>query len=128
MRSISFWLVGEFTTHFRLYFSGDWDVDWGYDILTHGQMTGVDPYSLKGPPALTRGDCSPMVVERNIIFFWWSPTNGHPMYHGPFDQPHVVFRTKRFTQLQEQCVCSGSPNAPGQDLVQALMDFVKTIR
>ena len=23
------WLVGEFTTHFRIYFSGDWDVHWG---------------------------------------------------------------------------------------------------
>ena len=22
--------VGEFTTHFRTYFSGDWDVHWGY--------------------------------------------------------------------------------------------------
>ena len=53
--------VGEFTTHFRTYFSGDWDVHWGYDlgfdplgvrvwsvlvgiggsiwILTHGQMS-----------------------------------------------------------------------------------------
>ena len=29
---ISFWLVGEFTTHFRTYFSGDWDVHWGYDL------------------------------------------------------------------------------------------------
>ena len=28
---ISFWLVGEFTTHFRSYFSGDWD-HWGYDL------------------------------------------------------------------------------------------------
>ena len=24
--------VGEFTTHFRTYFSGDWDVHWGYDM------------------------------------------------------------------------------------------------
>ena len=23
--------VGEFTTHFRTYFSGDWDVHWGFD-------------------------------------------------------------------------------------------------
>ena len=35
---IPFWLVGEFTTHFRTYFSRDWDVYWGYGILTHGQM------------------------------------------------------------------------------------------
>ena len=27
---IPFWLVGEFTTHFRTCFSGDWDVHWGY--------------------------------------------------------------------------------------------------
>ena len=33
------WLwVGEFTTHFRTYFSGDWDVHWGYGILSHGHM------------------------------------------------------------------------------------------
>ena len=24
--------VGEFTTHFRAYFSGEWDVYWGYDL------------------------------------------------------------------------------------------------
>ena len=27
---IPFW--GRFTTHFRTYFSGDWDVHWGYDL------------------------------------------------------------------------------------------------
>ena len=30
--------VGEFTTYFRTYFSGDWDVHWGCGLLTHGQM------------------------------------------------------------------------------------------
>ena len=30
--------VGEFTTHFRTYFSVDWDVHWGYGILTHGHI------------------------------------------------------------------------------------------
>ena len=30
---IPFWGIGgEFTTHFRTYFSGDWDVHWGYDL------------------------------------------------------------------------------------------------
>ena len=29
--------VGEFTTHFRTYFSGDWNVHWGYGVLTHGR-------------------------------------------------------------------------------------------
>ena len=33
---IPFW--GRCTTHFRTYFSGDWDVYWGYGILTHGQL------------------------------------------------------------------------------------------
>ena len=32
---IPFW--GRCTTHF-VYFSGDWDVHWGYGILTHGHM------------------------------------------------------------------------------------------
>ena len=36
---IPFWLVGECTTRYRLYFSGDWDVHWGYGILTHGQIS-----------------------------------------------------------------------------------------
>ena len=30
--------VDEFTTHFRTYFSGDWDVHWGYGVLTDGRM------------------------------------------------------------------------------------------
>ena len=30
--------VGEFTTRFRTYFSGDWDVHWGRDF-------GFDPWS-----------------------------------------------------------------------------------
>ena len=29
---VPFWLVGEFTTHFRTHFSWDWDVHWGYDL------------------------------------------------------------------------------------------------
>ena len=33
---IPFW--GWCTTHFRTYFSGDWDVHWRYGILTHGHM------------------------------------------------------------------------------------------
>ena len=33
-KGIQFWLVGEFTTHFRTYFSGwiESDVYWGYDL------------------------------------------------------------------------------------------------
>ena len=30
--------VGEFTTHFGTYCSGDWDVHWGDGILTHGHI------------------------------------------------------------------------------------------
>ena len=34
--------VGEFTTHFRTCFSGDWDVHWGCDLdLTHGHIAGM---------------------------------------------------------------------------------------
>ena len=35
-----YWLVGEFTTHFRTYFSGDWDVKTGGTIwiLTQGHF------------------------------------------------------------------------------------------
>ena len=31
--------IGEFTTHFRTYFSGDRDVHWGYRTLTYGHMS-----------------------------------------------------------------------------------------
>ena len=30
--------VGEFTTRFRTYLNGDWDVHWGYGLLTHGPI------------------------------------------------------------------------------------------
>ena len=30
---VPFW--GRCTTHFKTYFSGDWDVHWGYGLLTH---------------------------------------------------------------------------------------------
>ena len=33
---IPFWLVGDYTTYFRTYFSGDWDVDWRHGLLSHG--------------------------------------------------------------------------------------------
>ena len=33
---VPFW--GRCTTHVRTYFSGDWDVHWGYGILPHGQV------------------------------------------------------------------------------------------
>ena len=57
--------VGEFTTHFRTYFSGDWDVDWGTIwILTHGHvlfgLTNAIPTSLSRPqfPATAMGSLS----------------------------------------------------------------------
>ena len=34
---VSHFGVGEFTTHVRTYFSGEWDVHW-YGALTHGHM------------------------------------------------------------------------------------------
>ena len=44
---IPFWLVGEFTTHFRTYFSGwiESDVHWGYGILD------FDPWPPEAGPA-----------------------------------------------------------------------------
>ena len=30
--------IGEFTAHVRTDFSGNWDVHWGYGVLTHGHM------------------------------------------------------------------------------------------
>ena len=47
---IPFWLVGEFTTHFSQHFTGDWDVHWGYGILTHGHIknTHFDDHLVRG--------------------------------------------------------------------------------
>ena len=39
--AILFWLVGEFTTQFRLCFGEDWDVHWVYGLLTHGHVLVV---------------------------------------------------------------------------------------
>ena len=39
-------LVGGCTTHFRTYFRGDWDVHWGYLILTQGHLNGKEVCSL----------------------------------------------------------------------------------
>ena len=49
---IPFWLVGEVTTNFRTYFSWDWDVHWGYGLLTHGLVLfsmSVWSFSIWGP-------------------------------------------------------------------------------
>ena len=35
--------IGEFTTHFRTYFGGDWEVHWGYDL-------DFDPGQIKSTP------------------------------------------------------------------------------
>ena len=43
--------IGEFITHFRTNFSGDWDVHWGYDL-------GFDPW----PGVLFGGFARKMVV------------------------------------------------------------------
>ena len=31
-----------------VYFSGDWDVHWGYGVLTHGRMTHMTPTNANG--------------------------------------------------------------------------------
>ena len=41
--------VGEFTTHFRTCFSGDWDVRWGYGVLTHGQLGMLRAFNIIQP-------------------------------------------------------------------------------
>ena len=55
---IPFLLVGEFPTHFSRDFSGDWDVHWGYGILTHGHLSGTT--------------CSP-----RCCFYWLQMGAGH---------------------------------------------------
>ena len=50
--------IGEFTAHFRTYFSGDWDVHWGYDL-------DLDPW----PHCLNgRQKEADLSVSRNLFF------------------------------------------------------------
>ena len=45
-------LVGRCTNHLSRDFTGDWDVHWGYGILTHGQIWR-DPLTMgRGVPGL----------------------------------------------------------------------------
>ena len=37
-------------THFRTYFSGDWDVHWGYRALTHSHLVDYERSPLCGIP------------------------------------------------------------------------------
>ena len=51
---IPFWLVGEFTTRFRTYFRGDWDVLWGnrgFDPWPFGWALGCRQCLTWWPPA-----------------------------------------------------------------------------
>ena len=83
---IPFWLAGEFTTQFGLYFSGDWDVHWGYGILTHGHISfcaslaeiqpplSFAPICSANPPEFTHKPRVWAVCEQSI-FTGWTPTN-----------------------------------------------------
>ena len=58
-------LVGRCTTHFRTYFSGDWDVHWGLTgVLTHSHMAvgqkGTQNGTLLMEPKTKA--CGPLVV------------------------------------------------------------------
>ena len=46
--------VGEFTTHFRTYLREDWDVHWGYGILTHGHLVRAFKGRQKEHPPILR--------------------------------------------------------------------------
>ena len=68
---VPFW--GRCTTHFRTYFSGDWNVHWGYGILTHGHMAPAFVVSFHGPMA------SISKIQPSFWYFdlgaAWDPTN-----------------------------------------------------
>ena len=61
------------TTHFRTYFSGDWDVHWGYRLLTEGHMAAAQirpGWERSRPPIqtmqLVQTDPDIRVTERSI--------------------------------------------------------------
>ena len=45
--------VGEFTTHFRTYFSGDWDVHWGNGDQNGTLVSGNMDQNLRSSGSLT---------------------------------------------------------------------------
>ena len=64
--------VGEFTTHFRTYSSGDWDVYWGCGVLTHGQMNRNETKELEAEHQLptfnvTSGGGVPVRLNRMVL-------------------------------------------------------------
>ena len=74
---VPFW--GRCTTHFRTYFSGDWDVHWRYGILTHGGMAGIlsglDPGRFsKGFSILIAPKRWPKPGEKDSVL--WCPFSG----------------------------------------------------
>ena len=70
-------LWGRCTTHFRTYFSGDWDVYWGYGVLTHSHMCmsrfaclGVSRWQKRGDvPLLWQGVTNCPIVPRFVPRF-----------------------------------------------------------
>ena len=79
---IPFW--GRCTTHFRTYFSGDWNVHWGYGILTHGhfalkhaELFRINPNSFcQIVVALLLANCGSRSRTRNCGFGRNFPSSG----------------------------------------------------
>ena len=73
--TVPFW--GRCTTHFRTYSSGDWDVHWGYGILTHGLVCCFPLLVLKGSDFTTGNSFSCCPVD---WFFSWHSELGEGPY------------------------------------------------
>ena len=64
-RTVPFW--GRCTTHFRTYFSGDWDVHWGYDLAFDPWPCLLSPVDRPCLPCLggaLPGQGEPLRLER----------------------------------------------------------------
>ena len=103
--------VGEFTTNFRTYFSGDWDVHWGMTrLLTHGPVAGLGPggrphsscakkiENVHKPPVACRVSChlahirgypsSPKIIDFMIMSHVLSTPNTKLALETPLERGH----------------------------------------
>ena len=85
-----------------VYFSGDWDVHWGYGVLTHGHVATnkhsheTTPHSSPGPP----GECAacgpagavPDAQRQSTATWlaWQQGRQGHPFKQGSLHYAYYI--------------------------------------
>ena len=79
-----------------VYFRGDWDVYWGYWILTHGQVIHFDADNFERDVGQKHLNC----LKKGGVEAEWYPKSGNVVIIGPFD------RVRRAADLVHSKVCT----------------------